>query len=42
MSQRGPDWLQLQIGEDGLHPNVTGYQSLYQDISNWSFVMPFL
>jgi lysophospholipase L1-like esterase len=39
-SQRGTDWLQLQIGEDGLHPNVTGYESLYRDILNWSFVMP--
>jgi lysophospholipase L1-like esterase len=39
-SQRGQYWLQLQISEDGLHPNVTGYQSLYRDILNWSFVIP--
>jgi lysophospholipase L1-like esterase len=37
-SQRGREWLQLQLGEDGLHPNVTGYQSLFEDISTWQYI----
>lgn len=32
---RGDDWLTTQLGEDGLHPNVAGYQTLLQDILNW-------
>ena len=32
---RGTDWIDTQLGEDGLHPNVTGYQTLYSDIMAW-------
>lgn len=32
---RGPDWWQAQLTPDGLHPNVTGYQNLLQDIWAW-------
>ncbi|MBW4577156.1 MAG: G-D-S-L family lipolytic protein [Aphanothece sp. CMT-3BRIN-NPC111] len=33
--KRGAGWWQKQLCEDGLHPNVTGYQALLQDILNW-------
>lgn len=32
---RGLDWCKQQLTEDGLHPNVSGYQALLEDISNW-------
>ena len=32
---RGEDWIKTQLGEDGLHPNVSGYQTLLTDIMNW-------
>lgn len=35
---RGTDWINMQIGEDGLHPNVTGYQNLFADIMAWHLI----
>jgi lysophospholipase L1-like esterase len=35
---RGVDWINMQIGEDGLHPNVTGYQNLFADIMAWKLI----
>jgi lysophospholipase L1-like esterase len=32
---RGVRWCQAQLTEDGLHPNVNGYQQLLQDIVTW-------
>jgi lysophospholipase L1-like esterase len=32
---RGKDWLRSQLSDDGLHPNVQGYQSLLEDILCW-------
>ncbi|HLO51901.1 MAG TPA: GDSL-type esterase/lipase family protein [Kamptonema sp.] len=32
---RGHDWLLPRLSQDGLHPNVAGYQSLLQDVINW-------
>ena len=32
---RGINWINSQLGEDGLHPNVTGYQTLLTDIMAW-------
>ncbi len=32
---RGVDWCSSQLTEDGLHPNVSGYQTLLQDILAW-------
>jgi lysophospholipase L1-like esterase len=32
---REQDWCQAQLTEDGLHPNVSGYETLLQDILNW-------
>ncbi|MBW4534234.1 MAG: G-D-S-L family lipolytic protein [Pleurocapsa minor HA4230-MV1] len=35
---RGTDWIATQLGEDGLHPNVTGYQSLFSEIMSWKLI----
>ena len=35
---RGTDWINTQIGEDGLHPNVSGYQTLFADIMAWKLI----
>jgi lysophospholipase L1-like esterase len=32
---RGVSWGQAQLTQDGLHPNVTGYQNLLRDILAW-------
>lgn len=32
---RGSNWLNDQYGHDGLHPNVQGYQNLFNDILAW-------
>ncbi len=32
---RGTDWLKKQLGPDGLHPNVQGYQNLFSDVMSW-------
>jgi lysophospholipase L1-like esterase len=32
---RGEDWLRSQLSDDGLHPNVRGYQSLFDDVIHW-------
>lgn len=38
---RGEAWRQAHLCDDGLHPNVTGYQSLLQDILNWDVFTSF-
>ncbi|MGQ4645901.1 GDSL-type esterase/lipase family protein [Lyngbya aestuarii] len=32
---RGNDWLAKHLCQDGLHPNVAGYQALLQEVINW-------
>ncbi|NEP08884.1 MAG: G-D-S-L family lipolytic protein [Symploca sp. SIO1A3] len=32
---RGSDWWSKNLSQDGLHPNVAGYQELLQDVLNW-------
>jgi lysophospholipase L1-like esterase len=32
---RGEHWIKTQLGDDGLHPNVQGYQTLLNDILTW-------
>ena len=32
---RGEAWLKAQYGDDGLHPNVRGYENLLNDILEW-------
>ncbi len=33
--QRGQDWINQRLLEDGLHPNALGYQALFEDIMAW-------
>lgn len=33
--ERGTNWLHNHLCQDGLHPNVAGYQTLLQDVLNW-------
>lgn len=33
--KRGELWIESHLSNDGLHPNVQGYQALLQDILNW-------
>ena len=35
---RGTQWIDSQLGEDGLHPNVSGYQHLFADIMAWKSI----
>ena len=35
---RGTDWINSQLSEDGLHPNVSGYQTLFSDIMAWKLI----
>jgi lysophospholipase L1-like esterase len=32
---RGSDWWRSRLISDGLHPNVAGYQSLFEDVIVW-------
>lgn len=32
---RGEHWRESQMSEDGLHPNVKGYETLFQEVINW-------
>lgn len=32
---RGESWWKSRLTSDGLHPNVAGYQSLFQEILHW-------
>ncbi|MFB2880538.1 GDSL-type esterase/lipase family protein [Floridanema aerugineum] len=32
---RGSQWMRSRLTEDGLHPNILGYQSLLEDVLNW-------
>lgn len=36
---RGEDWLRAQLSDDGLHPSVRGYQSLFDDVINWQPIL---
>ena len=35
---RGQDWTRSQLSDDGLHPNVTGYESLLKDVLAWKYI----
>ena len=37
--ERGTYWCRSQMSEDGLHPNVSGYQTLLDDVLTWQ---PFI
>lgn len=32
---RGENWRKSQMSEDGLHPNIRGYETLYREIIEW-------
>ena len=32
---RGDNWRRSQMSSDGLHPNVSGYKSLFNEVNNW-------
>jgi lysophospholipase L1-like esterase len=32
---RGESWWQARLSQDGLHPNVAGYESLLEDVTGW-------
>jgi len=32
---RGESWCQARMTQDGLHPNVSGYQALLEDVTRW-------
>lgn len=34
--ERGQDWINAHLCQDGLHPNSAGYHALFQDLLNWS------
>jgi lysophospholipase L1-like esterase len=33
--ERGADWWQSRLSEDGLHPNSAGYEAILQDVLEW-------
>ncbi|MGA7932714.1 MAG: GDSL-type esterase/lipase family protein [Kovacikia sp.] len=33
--ERGEDWCRAQLSQDGLHPNVSGYQALLEEVLQW-------
>ena len=35
---RGENWRKSQMSADGLHPNVKGYETLYQEIQQWQLI----
>ncbi|MGF1540753.1 MAG: GDSL-type esterase/lipase family protein [Pleurocapsa sp.] len=35
---RGEDWVRKHLSDDGLHPNVAGYESLLTDVMNWNYI----
>jgi lysophospholipase L1-like esterase len=39
---KGESWVRSQLGDDGLHPNSQGYQSLLQEVLNWEPMLEML
>ncbi|MFB2898077.1 GDSL-type esterase/lipase family protein [Aerosakkonemataceae cyanobacterium BLCC-F50] len=35
---RGVQWMRSRLTEDGLHPNILGYQSLLEDVLKWEAI----
>lgn len=38
---RGSDWCRSRVMDDGLHPNVKGYQTILEDVLAWSAIASF-
>ncbi|WP_126147347.1 GDSL-type esterase/lipase family protein [Synechococcus elongatus] len=34
--ERGEEWWQSCLGPDGLHPNVSGYRAIYEEVQAWA------
>lgn len=39
---RGDDWRQARLSQDGLHPNVMGYETLLDEVLMWPALQNFL
>lgn len=39
---RGDDWCRSRVMDDGLHPNVKGYQTILEDVLAWEAIARFL
>ncbi|MFB2836145.1 GDSL-type esterase/lipase family protein [Floridanema evergladense] len=39
---RSTQWMRSRLTEDGLHPNVLGYQSLLEDVFNWEAIQKLM
>jgi len=39
---RGDEWRQARLSQDGLHPNVTGYETLLDEVLMWPALQNFL
>lgn len=35
---KGESWVHAHLGEDGLHPNVQGYQAILQEVLHWEAI----
>jgi lysophospholipase L1-like esterase len=35
---RGQEWVNSHLSDDGLHPNVAGYESLLTDVIAWNYI----
>lgn len=39
---QGESWWRSRLCEDGLHPNVEGYRSLFEQVTHWQPLMEFV
>ena len=39
--ERGQDWVEHCISEDGLHPNALGYEKLLADVVSWDAIAQY-
>lgn len=39
---QGDEWWRSRLSEDGIHPNVAGYRSLYEAVTTWDSLMHFV
>jgi lysophospholipase L1-like esterase len=38
---RGENWRRKRLSQDGLHPNIQGYQALLEDVMNWEAIATY-
>jgi lysophospholipase L1-like esterase len=39
--ERGENWWSKHLSQDGLHPNILGYQALLADVTSWEAIATF-